>query len=51
MKQRTLAMAADKEAGIAQHRKSTRRDTSLQTMGYIVLWAALCAIIELYYPT
>ncbi len=41
MKQHTLAMAADQEAGFAQHRKTTRRDAFLQTMDSIVPWAAL----------
>jgi transposase, IS5 family len=50
MKQQTLAMAADQEAGFAQHRKATRRDTFLQTMETIVPWAALCAVIEPHYP-
>ncbi len=49
MKQHTLAMAADQEAGFAQHGKPTRRDTFLQPMESIVPWAALCAVIEPYY--
>ena len=50
MKQQTLAMAADQEAGFAQHRKPTRRDAFLQTMQSIVPWSALCAVIEPHYP-
>lgn len=50
MKQQTLAMAADQEAGFAQHRKPTRRDAFLQTMESIVPWAALCEVIEPHYP-
>ena len=50
MKQQTLAMAADQEAGFAQHRKPTRRDVFLQTMESIVPWAALCEVIEPHYP-
>ncbi len=50
MKQQTLTMAADQEAGFAQHGKPTRRDTFLQTMDSIVPWVAQCAVIEPYYP-
>ena len=50
MKQQTLAMAADQEAGFAQHRKPTRRDAFLHTMESIVPWAVLCAVIEPHYP-
>ena len=45
MKQHTLVMAADQEAGFAQHSKPTRRDAFLQTMESIVPWASLCAVI------
>ena len=50
MKQQTLAMAADQESGYEQHRKPTRRDEFLKTMDAIVPWAALCAVIEPFYP-
>lgn len=50
MKQQTLAMAADREAVFANYRKPTRRDEFLKTMESIVPWAALCAVIEPYYP-
>lgn len=50
MKHQTLAMAVDQEAGFAQHRKPTRRDTFLQTMQAIVPWPALCEVIEPHYP-
>ena len=50
MKQKTLAMAADQGAGFERYRKPTRRDEFLQTMEAIVPWAALCAVIEPYYP-
>src|SRR5215472_13274242 len=50
MKQMTLAAAADQCAGFEQHRKPTRREEFLATMEQIVPWAALCAIIEPYYP-
>lgn len=42
MKQQILAMAADQQAGFAQHRKPTRHDAFLLTMELIVPWAALC---------
>jgi transposase, IS5 family len=50
MKQKTLAMAADQGAGFERYRKPTRRDEFLQTMDAIVPWAALCSVIEPYYP-
>jgi len=50
MKQQTLAMAADQGAGYEQYRKPTRRDDFLKTMNAIVPWAALCEVIEPYYP-
>ncbi len=49
MKQQTLAMAAD-QSGYEQYRKPTRRDEFVATMEAIVPWAALCAVIEPYYP-
>jgi IS5 family transposase len=48
MKQQTLSMAQDQ--GFEQYRKPTRRDEFLQTMNQIMPWAALCAVIEPYYP-
>ncbi len=48
MKQQTLSMAQDQ--GFEQYRKPTRRDEFLQTMNRIMPWAALCAVIEPYYP-
>lgn len=50
MKQMTLAAGADQEAGFEQYRKPTRREAFLATMEQIVPWAALCAVIEPYYP-
>ena len=50
MKQQTLAMAADQNAGFEQFRKPTRRDEFLQTMNMIMPWADLCAAIEPFYP-
>jgi len=50
MKQQTLAMAEDQNAGFEQHRKPTRRDVFLDTMHKIVPWKELCAIIEPHYP-
>jgi IS5 family transposase len=48
MKQQTLAMAVDQ--GFERHRKSTRRDVFLETMNRVVLWEALCTVVEPYYP-
>ena len=48
MKQQTLAMAADQT--FESYRKSTRRDEFLKTMGAIVPWAALCEVIDPFYP-
>lgn len=48
MKQRTLAMAADQS--FETYRKPTRRDEFLRTMQAIVPWAALCEVIEPFYP-
>ena len=50
MKQMTLAAGADQGAGFEQYRKPTRREAFLATMEAIVPWAALCAVIEPYYP-
>ena len=50
MKQQTLAMAADQGDGFERYRKPTRRDAFLATMGQVVPWQALCAVIEPYYP-
>ena len=50
MKQMTLAAGADQGAGFEQYRKPTRREAFLATMETIVPWAALCAVIEPYYP-
>jgi IS5 family transposase len=50
MKQQTLAMAADQNAGFEQFRKPTRRDEFLQTMNSIVPWGELCSVIEPFYP-
>ena len=43
-------MAADLESGFDQHRKPTRREEFLKTMQAIVPWAALCEVIEPFYP-
>ena len=48
MKQQTLAMATDQT--FENYRKPTRRDEFLKTMEMIVPWAALCEVIEPYYP-
>ncbi|KVZ88866.1 transposase [Burkholderia ubonensis] len=50
MKQQTLAMAADQGASFETKRKRTQRDEFLDTMHRIVPWAALCAVVEPYYP-
>ena len=50
MKQQTLAVAADENAGFEQYRRSTKRDVFLATMEQIVPWAELCAVIEPHYP-
>ena len=50
MKQMTLAAGADQGAGFEHYRKPTRREAFLATMESIVPWAALCAVIEPYYP-
>ena len=38
MKQQTLAMAADQEAGFQRYSRPTRRDEFLQKMEVIVPW-------------
>ncbi|MDO8773076.1 MAG: IS5 family transposase [Burkholderiaceae bacterium] len=48
MKQQTLAMAADQT--FENYRKPTRRDEFLKTMEVIVPWAALCEVIDPFYP-
>jgi len=48
MKQQTLAIAA--QQSFDTYRKPTRRDEFLKTMEVIVPWAALCEVIEPYYP-
>ncbi|MEX3605907.1 MAG: IS5/IS1182 family transposase, partial [Burkholderia sp.] len=45
-----MAVVADEGAGFETKRKRTRRDAFLDTMERIVPWAALCALIEPYYP-
>jgi IS5 family transposase len=50
MKQQTLAIAQDQEAGFEQYRKATKRDVFLATMQEIVPWSQLCAVIEPHYP-
>ena len=50
MKQQTLAVASEEGSGFEQYRKPTRRDAFLKTMDAIVPWAALCEVIEPYYP-
>ena len=50
MKQMTLVAGADQGAGFEQYRKPTRREAFLATMETILPWAALCAVIEPYYP-
>ena len=50
MKQQTLAMAGDLEAGFERYRRPTRRDEFLATMNAIVPWAALCEVVQPHYP-
>jgi IS5 family transposase len=50
MKQQTLAMAADQEAGFKRYRRPTRRDVFLATMKEIVPWQKLCVVIDPHYP-
>ncbi|MEX3606668.1 MAG: IS5/IS1182 family transposase, partial [Burkholderia sp.] len=47
---RKLVVAADEGADFETKRKRTRRDALLDSMERIVPWAALCALIEPYYP-
>ena len=50
MKQQTLAMAADQNAGFEQFRKPTRRDEFLNTMNVIIPWAEMASVIEPLHP-
>ena len=50
MKQLTLAMAVDQCAGFGAQRKPTRREAFLDEMNRLVPWAALCVVVEPYYP-
>jgi IS5 family transposase len=50
MKQQTLAMAADQEAGFQRYSRPTRRDEFLQKMEVLVPWSELCSVIEPHYP-
>lgn len=50
MKQQTLAMAADQNAGFERYRKPTRRDEFLATMNAIVPWTQLCEVVRPHYP-
>ncbi|MEX3605537.1 MAG: IS5/IS1182 family transposase, partial [Burkholderia sp.] len=50
MKQPTLAVATDEGAGFETKCKRTRGDEFLDAMERIVPLAALCALIEPYYP-
>jgi transposase, IS5 family len=50
MKQQTLSMAADQSESFDRYRRPTRRDEFLAIMEQIVPWAALCAVIEPFYP-
>lgn len=50
MKQQTLAVAADENAGFEQYRRPTKRDVFLATMEQIVPWTELCSLIEPHYP-
>ena len=43
-------MAGDLEAGFERYRRPTRRDEFLATMNAIVPWAALCEVVQPYYP-
>ena len=45
MRQQTFA-----EAGFEKHRKPTRREQFLDDMERVVPWAALCALIDPFYP-
>lgn len=50
MKQQTLAMAADQNAGFEQFRKPTRRDEFLNMMNVITPCAEMALVIEPFYP-
>ena len=50
MKQQTLSVAADVNAGFEQYRRPTRRDVFLATMEKVVPWAELCSVVEPHYP-
>jgi IS5 family transposase len=50
MKQQTLSVAADVNAGFEQYRRPTKRDVFLTTMEKIVPWVELCSVIEPHYP-
>ena len=50
MKQQTLAMAADQNAGFEQFCKPTRRDELLDTMNLIIPWAEMASVIEPFDP-
>jgi IS5 family transposase len=50
MKQRTLAMVTDQEAGFERYRRPTKRDVFLAMMDEIVPWQELCAVTEPHYP-
>jgi IS5 family transposase len=49
MKQQTLSVAADENAGFEQYRRPTKRDMFLATEK-IVPWAELCSVIEPHHP-
>ena len=44
------SLATQADGGFEAHRKSTRRDVFLAEMDRVVPWAALCAVIEPFYP-
>ena len=43
-------MTVDQGSGFEHYRKPTRREEFLKTMEAVVPWAALCEVIEPYYP-
>ena len=45
-----LTLATQADGGFERHRKPTRRDIFLAEMDQVVPWAALCALIEPFYP-
>ena len=45
-----LTLAAQVDGRFEAHRKPTRRDVFLAEMDRVVPWAALCAVIEPFYP-